>query len=57
MLSEFSTKSSKLKFTSELEENGKLIFLDIIIMKSKNPVANAIYRKPTATDSVIPFDS
>jgi hypothetical protein len=57
MLSEFSTRPPKLKLTSELEEKGKIIFFDITIMKSKNSVAKAIYRKPTATDCIIPFDS
>jgi len=57
MLSEFSTTSPKLKFTSELEENRKINFLDITITKSQNSVANAIYKKPTTTDSIIPFDS
>ena len=49
-LSEFSTTSPKVKFTLELGENCK----DITIMKSKNSVANAMYRKPTAFRFVTP---
>jgi hypothetical protein len=57
MLSELSTKSPKLQFTSQRGENGKINFLVISIMKSRNSVVNAIYSKPTATDCIIPFDS
>ena len=57
MFSEFSITSPKLKFRSELEENSKINFLDITNTKSQNSVANAIYRKSTATDCIIPFDS
>ena len=38
MLSEFNNVSPKLKFTSELEENGNINFLDITITKSQNSV-------------------
>jgi hypothetical protein len=48
MLSEFSL-SPKLKFTSEVEENGKINFLDITITKSQHTVVTPIYRKPTTT--------
>jgi hypothetical protein len=56
MLSEFNS-SPKLKFTSELEENGKINFLDITITKSQHTVVTPIYRKPTTTDCIIPCDS
>jgi len=57
MLSEFNNVSPKLKFTSELEENGNINFLDITITKSQNSIETAVYRKPTTTDSIIPHDS
>jgi hypothetical protein len=56
MLSEFNNVSPKLKFTSELEENGNS-FLYITITKAQNPIETGIYRKPTTTDSIIPHDS
>jgi len=56
MLSEFSL-SPKLKFSSEVEENGKISFLDITIMKSQYTLGTSIYRKPTITDCIIPYDS
>lgn len=56
MLSELNTMSPKRKFTSKLEENGNISFLDITITKLKN-TNTAIYRKPTTTDCIIPCDS
>jgi hypothetical protein len=57
MFSEFNNVSPKLKFTSELEENGNINFLDITITKSQNSIETAVYRKPTTADSIIPHDS
>ena len=57
MLSELNTMSPKPKFTSKLEENGNISFLDITITKLKNTINTAIYRKPTTTDCIIPCDS
>ena len=57
MLSEFNKVSAKLKFTSELEENGNTNFLDITITKSQNSIETTIYRKPKTADCIIPRDS
>jgi hypothetical protein len=56
ILSELNS-SPKLKFTSEVEENGKISFLDITIMKSQHTVDPSMYRKPTTTDFIILFDT
>jgi hypothetical protein len=56
VLSEFNL-SPKLKFTSEVEENGKINFLDITIMKTRHTVDASIYRNPTTTDCIFPYDS
>lgn len=56
MLSEFNL-SPKLKFTSEVEENGKINFLDITITKSQHTVDASIYRNSTTTDCIFPYDS
>ena len=46
-----------MKFTIEKEREDMINFLDITIEKEKDKLVFDIYRKPTATDSIIPFDS
>ena len=46
-----------IKFTLETETNNSLPFLDIRLTKSNNRLHFNIYRKPTTTKHVIPFDS
>ena len=46
-----------IKFTMETETDNKINFLDIIVKKDKNSFSFNIFRKPTATDIVIPKDS
>jgi hypothetical protein len=41
----------------ELESNNKINFLDITIAKECNKLSFSIYRKPTATDTIIPARS
>lgn len=43
----------KLKFTTELEANNELNFLDITIKKDNGKFSFKIYRKPTTTDTTI----
>ena len=57
MLSEFNILSPKIKFTSVLEENGKINFLDITGTKLQNSKETVTNRKLTTTDCVIPHDS
>ncbi|XP_074039195.1 uncharacterized protein [Leptinotarsa decemlineata] len=47
----------KIKFTLEIEQDNKLNFLDLTITKTYNKLDFSIYRKPTQTDHVIPFNS
>lgn len=49
--------NNKIKFTREIEENGKLNFLDLTIEKNKEQLQYEIYRKQTQTDGIIPFNS
>jgi hypothetical protein len=46
-----------MKFTSEKEQNNKINFLDITITKNHDGLSFEIYRKPTATDIIIPNGS
>lgn len=45
--------SSNMKFTLEIEDNGRLNFLDFTVNKNGNKVQLNIYRKSTAIDIVI----
>ena len=38
---------NNIKFTSEIEENGLLSFLDIRISRENNKFVTSVYRKPT----------
>ena len=46
-----------LNFTLELEHNNRINFLDVSIIRENGSLSYDIYRKPTQTDSIIPFDS
>ena len=45
------------KFTSEIEENGSLSFLDIKISRENNKFVTSIYRKPTFSGVFTNFES
>jgi hypothetical protein len=49
----FNKLSPTLKFTMETESNNQLNFLDITINKETDKFTFNIYRKPTATDTII----
>jgi len=46
-----------LKFTMEVEFNNKINFLDLTLERLDNTIEFKIYRKPTQTDHMIPWDS
>ena len=51
------TVHANIRFTHELEINSSLSFLDLNIHRTSNTISFDIYRKPTATDHVIPYQS
>jgi hypothetical protein len=57
VLKDFNTIHPKLKFTAECEENNQINFLDIILNRTHTNWRIAIYRKPTFTDTIIPYTS
>ena len=52
-----STSNIKTKFTSEIEENGSLSFLDITITRENNKFVTSVYRKPTFSGIFTNFES
>ena len=48
---------SKIKFKHEIENNNAINLLDITFTKTNEEIKTGIYRKPTQTDLVIPYDS
>ena len=46
-----------IQFTVELEEEGRLAFLDVQVSRHDTRLSTAVYRKPTHTDRYIPFHS
>ena len=46
-----------IQFTSETENNSRLNFLDLTVIKANNGFKYQIYRKPTTTDITIHADS
>jgi len=50
------SQHKNIKFTCELESNGKLPFLDVSTSRN-NSFSTATYRKPTCTGLTTKFDS
>ena len=42
-----------IQFTKEIEENGKIPFLDCLVSRDDNKLRTTIYRKPTHTDRLL----
>ena len=57
ILENLNNKVSTIKFTTELEENNKLPFLDINIHREENSFNFSVYRKPTNNLSYIHYYS
>ena len=51
----FNTLHPNMKFTAEPESNNQINFLDITIRKTPTKWITSIYRKPSFTDSIIPY--
>ena len=41
------------QFTKEIEENGKLPFLDCLVSRDNNELRTIVYRKPTYTEDYL----
>ncbi|CAH3044512.1 unnamed protein product [Porites evermanni] len=45
--------NADIQFTKEIEENGKIPFLDCLVTRDNNKLKTTIYRKPTHTDRLL----
>ena len=41
-----------IQFTKEIEENGKIPFLDCLLIRDNDKLRTTVYRKPTHTDKI-----
>jgi hypothetical protein len=57
ILTYFNVIHPNLQFTAEIEVDNTLNYLDISILRSHNNLSTSIYRKPTFTDTIIPYTS
>ncbi|KAL9969281.1 hypothetical protein ACROYT_G021478 [Oculina patagonica] len=46
-------QNADIQFTREIEENGKLPFLDCLVSRDINKIRTTVYRKPTHTDRLL----
>ena len=46
-------QNADIQFTKEIEENGKLPFLDCLVTRDSNRLKTTIYRKPTHIDRLL----
>ena len=56
-LEHLNTIRPSIQFTMELEEDGKLPFLDVLVTRGANRLTTKVYRKATHTDRYIHFTS
>jgi hypothetical protein len=57
ILEDFNTIHPRIKFTAETESDNRMNYLDITIHRTPQNWEISIYRKPTFTDSIIPYTS
>jgi len=57
ILNDFNSLLPKLHFTAEIEQNNTLNYLDISSHKTSANTKTSIYRKPTFSDTIIPYTS
>ena len=49
-------KNAHIQFTKEIEDNGKIPFLDCLVIRDNNRLQTTVYRKPTHTDRLYNCD-
>ena len=46
-------QNTSIQFTKEIEEHGKIPFLDCLVTRENNTLQTTVYRKPTHTDRLL----
>ena len=46
-------QNAHIQFNKEIEDNGKIRFLDCLVIRDNNRLQTTVYRKPTHTDSLL----
>ena len=46
-------QNADIQFTREVEEDGKLPFLDCLVSRDENTLRTTVYRKPKHTDGLL----
>ena len=46
-------QNTNIQFTKEIDENGKIPFLDCWVTRENNTLRTTVYRKPTHTDRLL----
>jgi hypothetical protein len=57
ILEDFNSLHPKLHFTAEVEKDHTFNYLDTSRHRGPTNIRTSIYRKPTSTDTIIPFNS
>ena len=56
-LTHINSLHSNITFTLEIEKEGQLPFLDVLIQRNHNTLETRVYRKPTHTNQYLNFKS
>ena len=46
-------QNAHIQFTKEIEDNGKIPFLDCLVIRDNNRLQTTVYKKPTHTDRLL----
>ena len=46
-------QNAHIQFTKEIEDNGKIPFLDCLVIRDNNSLQTTVYRKPTHIDRLL----
>jgi hypothetical protein len=57
MFTALNSVHSSFKFTMEKEVDGRLSFLDVLVIRNSSGISTTVYRKPTHTDRYLHFSS
>jgi hypothetical protein len=57
ILHDFNSLHQNLHFTEETEHNNAISYLDVTVHKTPSNIKISVHRKPTFTDTIIPYSS